>query len=250
MSIRRIGLACLLAISASLACAKGPSPAPTRATPLAADVYIEPIAPDLWRHVSYWRFPGIGYYASNGLIIRGREGVLIVDTAWDDSQTSRVFDWVEANVGEIRALVVTHAHNDRLGGIAEANRREIPSYASKGTVELAAEQGWPAIGHALSLPFSLDALGVDGEVYHPGPAHTVDNVTVWLREPRVLVGGCPVRAAEVTSMGNTEEADLKGWPIAIRALQVRYPNVRIVLPGHGDPGGPELLTHTLELLEQ
>jgi hypothetical protein len=49
-------------------------------------------------------------------------------------------------------------------------------------------------------------------------------------------------------MGNTTQADLEGWPRAIATLQQRYRDVRVVVPGHGEPGGPELLVHTRELL--
>ena len=97
---------------------------------------------------------------------------------------------------------------------------------------------------------SLERFGVSGELFFPGPGHTADNATVWLQENRVLAGGCLVRALTATSMGNTSEADLESWPRAIAALQARYPDVGIVVPGHGEPGGPELLAHTRELLRK
>ena len=51
-----------------------------------------------------------------------------------------------------------------------------------------------------------------------------------------------------TSLGNTREADVASWPGAMIALQNRYPDVQLVLPGHGEPGTVALLTHTVELL--
>ena len=175
---------------------------------------------------------------------------MLVDTAWDPEQTARILDWVEANLGAIHALVVTHAHDDRLGGLAEVKRRGIPSYALTATVELATERGWPTIEHPVTSAFPLDGVGVSGELFFPGPGHTVDNATVWLRDSQVLVGGCLIRAMAATSTGNTSEADLGGWPAAVAALQRRYPDARIVVPGHGEPGGPELLAHTRELLQK
>ena len=232
-----------------LACA-GPPSAPRDATSLQTGVFVQPIAPGVWRHVSYKRYPDGGYFPSNGLIVAGPDGALIIDTAWDAEQTARILDWVEVNVGAARALLITHAHDDRMGGIAEADRRQLPSYALSETVQRAREGGWPPIQHAVPSAFRLEAFGVPGELFFPGPAHTVDNATVWLQETQVLAGGCLVRAAEATSMGNTSDADLKAWPRAIAILQERYPRARIVVPGHGEPGGPELLAHTRDLLER
>ena len=37
-------------------------------------------------------------------------------------------------------------------------------------------------------------------------------------------------------------------PNAVGRLQKRYSQTELVVPGHGEPGGRELLAHTLELL--
>lgn len=243
--------ACSLVVAAIvLSCASDRPPVPQGATSLRSDIYVQAIAPGVWRHVSYRRFPELGHFPSNGLVVTSAKGVLVIDTAWDSGQTARILDWVETNLGPIDALVVTHAHDDRLGGLAEVHRRRIPSYGLAKTVELAAERGWPPIEHAVASSFSLHEFGVSGELFFPGPAHTVDNAAVWLRETQLLAGGCLVRASAATSLGNTSEADLDGWPRAVAALQKRYPDVRIVVPGHGEPGGPELLAHTRELLRK
>jgi glyoxylase-like metal-dependent hydrolase (beta-lactamase superfamily II) len=240
--------ALIAAAFAVLACASAPPPAPQDAIALRADVYVQAVAPGIWRHVSYRDLPGVGPFPSNGLIVRSAHGSLVVDTAFTPEQTAAVLAWAEANVGPIGAVVVTHAHDDRLGGLAEVQRRAIPSYALTETVALAARQGGPPIQNGVTSPFALDGLGVAGEIFFPGAGHTRDNSTVWLRETRVLAGGCLVRALAATDMGNTSEADLASWPRAIAALQERYPDVRVVVPGHGEPGGPELLAHTRALL--
>ncbi len=236
------------AIVLALSCAATPPTAPIGAIPLRSDVYVQSITPGVWRHVSYLQIPGAGYVPSNGLIVRSSQGAVVVDTAWTSEQTGSILDWVQAHVGPATGLVVTHAHQDRLGGLSEVQRRRVPSYALAETVELAAKRGWPPIEHSVSSGFALDSLGVSGELFFPGPAHTVDNATVWLRETRVLVGGCLVRASAANTMGNTSDGDLESWPRAIAALQKRYPDVLVVVPGHGDPGGPELLVHTRDLL--
>ena len=36
-------------------------------------------------------------------------------------------------------------------------------------------------------------------------------------------------------------------PATLKKVKTAYRNARIVVPGHGDPGGPELIDHTLKL---
>ena len=65
----------------------------------------------------------------------------------------------------------------------------------------------------------------------------------------MLFGGCLVKAAAAKTLGNITEADLAAWPATLANLKSTYPAARIIVPGHGDPGGPELIEHTLELLK-
>jgi metallo-beta-lactamase class B/metallo-beta-lactamase class B GIM len=64
----------------------------------------------------------------------------------------------------------------------------------------------------------------------------------------VLFGGCLVRSAASRSLGYTKEADLEEWPQTIVAVRDSYGGARLIVPGHGSPGGKELFEHTLELL--
>ncbi|MFN2336454.1 MAG: hypothetical protein ABR560_05740 [Bacteroidales bacterium] len=57
--------------------------------------------------------------------------------------------------------------------------------------------------------------------------------------------------AVVTSrdLGNLSDAVVKDWDLTIERLLYHYPEVEIVVPGHGYPGGTELLHHTIALIE-
>jgi len=85
------------------------------------------------------------------------------------------------------------------------------------------------------------------EVFFPGAGHTQDNLVVWVPQHRTLFGGCIVKNAHDRTLGNTADADLREWPASLRRLQTRYGQASLVVPGHGEPGGPELLQHTLDL---
>lgn len=83
------------------------------------------------------------------------------------------------------------------------------------------------------------------EIFYPGAAHAPDNVVVWIPAARVLFGGCAVRPGDSSSPGNTDDADIENWPTAIEKVLARYSMAEVVVPGHGAPGGPELLMHTI-----
>jgi glyoxylase-like metal-dependent hydrolase (beta-lactamase superfamily II) len=73
-------------------------------------------------------------------------------------------------------------------------------------------------------------------------------VVVWLPDVKVLFGGDLLRSAEARSLGNTREADLGTWPASLAAVERAFPDARLLVPGHGSPGGRELLRHTSDLL--
>ena len=84
-------------------------------------------------------------------------------------------------------------------------------------------------------------------MYFPGPAHTMDNSVVWLSKQRILFGGFMVRELNTNSLGYTAEGSVTLWPESVNAISRRYPNLLLVVPGHGEPGDIELLKHTISL---
>jgi len=188
--------------------------------------FIQQLAPGVWRHVTYQDLPRWGPFPANGLIARTSDGkALVVDATWSDVQAKRVLQWSERNVGPVVGLVITHAHNDRDGG-----RKVFEAH------------GIPRVSRGDLKPF-----GLEGEVFFPGHGHAPDNVVVWLRDARVLFGGCMVRAAGTRNLGNTADADIASWHQAVKELLQRFPKATVVVPGHGAPGGRELLVHTATL---
>ncbi len=217
------------------------------------DLQITELSPNVWMHTSWHVLPGNRRVSSNGLIVREDDGLVLVDTAWGVAPTEALVDWVDSELKlPIRRVLATHYHDDRLGGWPVMARREIPLVATPLTMELADSENITQ-----TLDASLNELTREGvahsgtlEVFYPGPGHSPDNVLVWLPEARILFGGCAVKAIDASTLGNTDNADLSAWPQAIGRAQQRYTQARTVVPGHGDPGGPELLAHTLDLLQQ
>lgn len=243
MTARRVAAA---ALGLLLCGACGPS-FPPDAEVLSDDVFIQSLQPGLWRHVSHRQIAG-QRVGSNGLVVKLPDGALLVDTAWDDAQTALLLDWVERELGSVTLLLVSHAHDDRMGGIAEVHRRGIPSLGLVQTGRLAEEQGFEPLTQTFAGRIPLDPLGVRGEAFFPGPGHSRDNLVVWLEGSRTLFGTCLVRGAE-WGIGFLGDAAVEAWPKTARVLEERYARARRVVPGHGEPGDRSLLVHTRELAD-
>ena len=241
---------CLLLVGLSFS----PTTAAAQENPrvqLASDVFIEKIAEGVWRHVSYKDLPDLGPVPSNGVIAQFGAEILLVDSAWNDEQTRLILDWIEneLNAKPSRA-VITHSHEDRLGGIHEIHARGIRTVSSGLTAELAKQQGLESPQQTFDGRIDLSFGGRTVRVWHPGPGHTKDNVVVWLPDQQILVGGCLIKSAQAGDLGNIKDADLPQWPKTMGKVYQEFGHAKIVVPGHGDPSGIEAVTHTLELLKK
>jgi metallo-beta-lactamase class B len=144
--------------------------------------------------------------------------------------------------------VVTHSHDDRIGGIREALARHVVVHGLDLTAERAIAAGLPAPTARFAKEAVLTVDGVRAEAFFPGAAHAPDNVVVWFPASGVLFGSCMIREAKAGSVGNRADASLATWDAAVRAIEARVPSPRIVVPGHGDPGDASLLAHTRDLV--
>jgi metallo-beta-lactamase class B len=91
--------------------------------------------------------------------------------------------------------------------------------------------------------------GIDLDIQYFGPAHSQDNIVVFFPKYDVLFGGCIVKSLDTKSIGNIEDANVINWPIVLDKMISQYRNVSIVIPGHGEVGNFDLLTHTRDLFK-
>jgi metallo-beta-lactamase class B len=45
------------------------------------------------------------------------------------------------------------------------------------------------------------------------------------------------------------DANVKDWSATVRKVKQAFPSVKLVIPGHGEIGGQELLDYTIELFK-
>ncbi len=218
-------------------------------TPASPDLALARVSDAVWIHVSYQVLNGARTPA-NGLVVRAPGGgVVLVDTPWDDEKTRQLLGLIEKQVGgRVKLALITHAHDDRIGGIRALMASGIRVVSGQLTRELAVKQGLPAPEAATQNPRAFDVDGTKVELFYPGAGHTRDNTVVWVPDAKVLFGGCLVKDVRATSKGNIADADLAAWPGTIENVMGQYPDAARVIPGHGDPGGRELLEHTIRVV--
>jgi glyoxylase-like metal-dependent hydrolase (beta-lactamase superfamily II) len=246
----KTALLAYLAVAASVLVA-APVPAVMKAaTPPKSTVKLRLLRPGVWIHTSRYVFPDGSVIPANGLVVKEGGGLVLIDTAWGEMLTAELLDEIKQEIKlPVRRAIVTHSHADRIAGADLLRQRGIPVYAHPLTVRRAALVAIAMPSDSLAgLRKPGDAVFVGSvEVFFPGPAHSPDNVMVWVPSARVLFGGCAVKSVD-SNLGNLADADTRAWPDAIHRVMERYRQAEVVVPGHGAEGGKELLTHTLELL--
>jgi metallo-beta-lactamase class B len=210
---------------------------------------ISRIADGFYVHTSNKKL-GDRVYPSNGLVVEAEDGVVVIDTPWDTIQSVQLLEWIKVNLKKkVLCCIVTHAHADRIGGIAIFKQRGINVLSTPLTAERAGQRGFLEPEPALPNDTLLTWGNVTAECFFPGKGHTDDNIVVWFPGERILFGGCLVKSGSATGLGNIADADLLAWPVSIYRVMRKFPDHRIVVPGHEDWEDNNSLEHTLGLLK-
>lgn len=64
----------------------------------------------------------------------------------------------------------------------------------------------------------------------------------------ILFGGCLLKEIDA-SKGYLGDANVAEWSNTVEKVKAAYPNVKIVIPGHGDYGDGKLLDYTIKLFK-
>lgn len=214
------------------------------------------------------------FYDSNVLVAVMPDGSILLGSSPYETEGARaLLRWVRATFKPTRIVAInTHMHFDGTGGNEAYLEDHVDVYASTLTSSLLAEKGETmrketrniltdqskrdrldkmriiTANHTfpesagLALTFGDEKV----EVHYPGPAHSPDNVVVYLRKRRILFGGCMVKAGH--AIGYTGDANLGHWEAAVRSVQAFAPDAHTVIPGHGEPSGPDLLENTIRIV--
>ncbi|MFT5884668.1 MAG: metallo-beta-lactamase class B [Arcticibacterium sp.] len=214
------------------------------------DIQLIHLQDSIYIHKTYHYFEAFGRFPSNGLVVIKNGQALLVDTPIDNAKTEKLSNYIKDSLGaEIKQLVIGHFHEDCLGGLEYLKSIGVSSLANLLTLTKCIEDSLsiPSESFTGSKTFSFNGEAIECRFF--GGGHSFDNITVWLPNQKILVGGCMVRASSAKGLGNLSDAVLAEWDGSIQKVWDAYPNANIVIPGHGNYGGTELLSHTLELVK-
>lgn len=212
---------------------------------------VKKIQDGIWIHTSQKKLDNGYIFPGNGMIVQNGDELILVDTAWGVDHTRELFNWIDSELKlPVTKAIVTHFHDDSMGGAPVLTEGGIPFFAHPLTIQLGKNEGTPLPEPIRELKAG-DAITISNvEVFYPGPGHSEDNLVVWVPQAKVIFGSCAIRSPEFPGKGNTADANTKNWPKAIRRVLEKYPDVKVVIPGHGNFGDDSLLLHTINLFQE
>ena len=191
-------------------------------------------------------------FPSNSLYLVTKEGVVLIDTPWDETQFQPLLDSIQKRHGQkVVMCIATHFHEDSTAGLEYYASQGITTWSSRYTLDLCREHGFKQAQYVFEKDTVFNVGGYAFEAFYPGEGHTKDNIVVWLAKDRVLYGGCLIKSHENDGLGNVADANISAWDETIKRLLDRYKRPAIVVPGHfAWSRGRKALKHTLKILEK
>lgn len=210
---------------------------------------ITQITENSFEHTSFKQTNDFGNVPCNGLIVTNHNEAIVFDTPTNDKSSEELIKWLKETLHyKINAIIPTHFHDDSLGGLKAFHENNIPSYAYIKTIELAKENNYvvPQNSFRDSLNLKVGTENIVAKFF--GEGHTKDNVVGYFPSENVMFGGCLMKELDA-SKGYLGDANVADWSSTVERVKKEYPNVKIVVPGHGEYGDKKLLDYTINLFK-
>lgn len=241
---------------------------------LSNDLYLEEVEEDIYMVIHNFPWP-----ANSLLVMLSPTDYVLIDTPYTPEATNAVIDWARRKNEDCNIIEInTGFHIDNLGGNEYLASQNIPIYGADLTLQLLEEKceetrtqllGWLSSpsnkyyheryknisftkpNHLFDIYKGLILEVGDEiiEIYYPGVSHSPDNVVVYFKNRQILFGGCMIKSVNSPDLGFTGDAEISEWFTSVEKVLEKYSESRIVIPGHGDWGGIDLIERTLQLLE-
>jgi len=202
------------------------------------------VADGVWVRQSTWVW-------SNSIVVRGEEGLVIVDPGIEGAELDELADDVARLDLPVVAGFCTHPHWDHL--LWHPRFGDVPRYATASTVQVASgareraqamaaqsASGIPLELVALVTPLPLDGGPVPGEIIEH-QAHAVGHVAILLGDRGVLLAGDMLSDVLIPLFDARQEDQVGAYETALDRLAEAIEHVDVVIPGHGAVAeGPEI----------
>lgn len=213
------------------------------------DLIITQITENTFIHTSFLQTNNFGNVPCNGLIVRNSNEAIVFDTPTNDKDSKELINWIKDTLQcKIKAIIPTHFHDDCLGGLNAFGENDIPSYAYYKTIELAKENNLVVPKNSFTDSLILKAGDENIIVKFFGEGHTKDNVVGYFPAEKVMFGGCLIKELNA-SKGYLGDANVADWSATVEKVKRAYPDVKIIIPGHGEYGNTKLLDYTINLFK-
>ncbi len=213
------------------------------------------------------------YHESNVLVARMPDNtVIIASSPFETKSAEAMMTWIQKEFKPKKIIAInTHYHADGTGGNEAYQNHNVEIWASEMTQGLHIKNGESGkiveargmgekpelqqrIKQRVTVPAPHTFKESEGKefifekeqvkVIYPGPAHTKDNVVVYLPQKKVLFGGCMIKAG--SNIGYLGDAVVESWEAS--ATKLLSLDVQVVIPGHGKKfGGKELIENSISL---
>jgi metallo-beta-lactamase class B len=213
------------------------------------DLIVTQIAENSFKHTSFKQTNDFGNVPCNGLFVRNNNEIVIFDTPTNNKSSDELIKWIKETLHcKINAIIPTHFHDDCLGGLKAFDENKIPSYAYYKTVELAIANSYVVPKNSFKDSLSLKVGDENIKVKFFGEGHTKDNVIGYFPSDNIIFGGCLIKELNA-SKGYLGDANIAEWSSTVEKIKNEYPNVKIIVPGHGAFGNKKLLDYTIKLFK-
>jgi glyoxylase-like metal-dependent hydrolase (beta-lactamase superfamily II) len=191
-------------------------------------------------------------FISNAGFVVTPEGVVVVDALGAPVLARELLAEIRRITPlPVRYVIVTHYHADHVYGLQEFTaagatviaHRAGRDYLNSQTAELrlvaSRDELAPAVDEDTRLiaadrwidaPTTLQLGGIDFVLQPAGPAHTPDDLVVWVPQRKLLFAGDLVFRGRIPFVG---QADSGQWIAALDKLLAFEP--ALIVPGHGPP---------------
>ena len=213
------------------------------------DLVITQISKNTFEHTSFKQTNEWGKVPCNGLIVRDANETIIFDTPTNDKASDELIEWITKTLkSKINAIIPTHFHDDSIGGLQAFEEKDIPSYAYFRTVELAKENNFTISKNSFndSIILKVGKQTIIAKFF--GEGHTKDNIVGYFQSEDVLFGGCLLKELDA-GKGYLGDSNVRERSETVEKVKKQYPNVKTVIPGHGDRGDGKLLDYTIQLFK-
>jgi glyoxylase-like metal-dependent hydrolase (beta-lactamase superfamily II) len=202
------------------------------------------VADGVWVRQSEWVW-------TNSTVVRGDEGLILVDPGIDGGELSQLADDVDRLGVPVVAGFSTHPHWDHL--LWHSRFGDVPRYATTAGARRATEareraqamaaereSGIPLELVAQLTPLSADGRPVPGEIIEHG-AHAVGHAAILLADRGVLLAGDMLSDVLIPMLDASQDSQFGTYEGALDRLEEAAAHVDVLVPGHGAVAqGPEV----------